>query len=177
MRAPLVEGHVVRADALVQGRELPELRPAPRGLERGLHVGVHAEAPRSHGGQDGTARVGHEPERLEPAHALLVELGPGASGLAGREALQAHAADLLVDAVHPAEAERLLDGVEVPEHVLVRRAAASDLDPAFDLDGVVSLEPLAECAPVPDVGEYVRGICFHGEHYKGAGGWLPSSLV
>ena len=38
---PLVEGHVVRSDALVQGRELPELRPAPRGPERGLHVGVY----------------------------------------------------------------------------------------------------------------------------------------
>ena len=86
--------------------------------------------------------------------------------------MQAHTADLLVDAVHPAEAERLLDGVEVPEYVFVRRAAASDLDPAFDLDGVVSLEPLAECMSVPDVVEYVCGICFHEGNYKGGGGWL-----
>ena len=42
--------------------------------------------------------------------------------------------------------------------------------PAAGLDVVVSLEPLAEYAPVSDVGEYVRGICFHEGHYKGASG-------
>ncbi len=142
-----VEYHVVDADPLIERRKTSECRPAPL-IPQGLFNLPVNDKGLSHIGKDSAPRVGHEPQFLESSHTLEIQFRPEAFTAPGREALHPHTADFPHRTVNPAEAESLLDGVEIVEDILPFRSSALYTEPAFAAFPAVDTQPLSPLGAV-----------------------------
>ena len=92
---------------------------------------------------------------VQPDQSLDVWLGVWTPCLPRRKAADTMLfVQMLVDAVNPPEAQRLLNSVDVPEMFLVHRTATLQRHPAFGLGVAMHGKPGAEFRAVGD-GQYV----------------------
>ena len=118
------------------------------GTQRPQDILVRDESRLRHIRQYGTPRIGHQPQPLQPPASLLVQLRPGTARTAGTQPLHRRSRrELFHRAVNPAETQRLLHGIHIPECAVIDRPTPPDRHPALLLPPMILRQPCPKLPP------------------------------